>query len=68
MCTGTVSMERRIKQQITRILLLCKEATVCVGRTLRMCLSRVQVFIDCIYRDGPEGPVTPVGCVDSNSY
>jgi hypothetical protein len=55
------------KTATTRILLLCKEAIVCVGRTLRMCLSRVQVFID-IYRDGPDGPVTLDSCVESNSY
>lgn len=56
------------KTATIRILLLCKEATVCVGRTLRMCLSSLQVFIDCIYRDGPDGLITLVSCVESNSY
>lgn len=42
----------------------CKEAAVCVGG---ICLPRVQVLGGCIYRDGPDGPVTLVSCVDSNS-
>lgn len=59
-----VSMERRMKQQQLGSC-ACKEAAVCVGR---ICLPRVQVLGGCIYRDGPDGPVTLVSCVDSNSY
>lgn len=48
MCTDTVSMERRLKQQQLGSCYCIRKLQFVVGRMLRVCLPRVQVLVDCI--------------------